>query len=291
MSTFLNEIIENKNQTASVKVVFVDIVSYSKRRSQAQASVINSFIACMKSALKQTAQAYISYSDGNDVSLTKDIVVIPTGDGAAVCFPFEGLSEVHLTFAQFLMAEVRKQAPNGECSKFDENDWCNCHPYFALTLGVSEGKCILYRDVNNSINIAGNAVNMAARVMGKADANQMMFTEEAYRQLIDLVDDPHMDEKFVCHSGVPIKHGEKINVYQYVDAESDFDPNPPEDLVILRQSQTLNRKMAEIGMPTMPDISNVDRKSFGDAMEKMIDSIGALGGVTNPTIEGKPLKK
>jgi hypothetical protein len=43
--------------------------------------------------------------------------------------------------------------------------------------------------------------------MGKAEANQIIFTEQAYRQLIDMVDNPNLDDEFREFTGINIKHG------------------------------------------------------------------------------------
>lgn len=252
-SRLLDTIINHKNQTFEAKVVFVDIVSYSKRRSQSQASVINRFMLCLDKARQETAKKFIEYSQNNKISFLDDLIVLPTGDGAVVCFPFEGLNDVHLFFAQELMAEVISLRLSEPCEKFNENGWCNCHDYFSLTVGIAEGKCVLYRDLNGNFNIAGSAVNLAARIMGKADADQILFSDDAYWQLIDLVEDPHMDEKFRRYENVRIKHGEKISIYQYIGSGSElFNKDPVEGLDMGERLERLRGKMADFGMPSFP---------------------------------------
>ncbi len=76
--------------------MFVDVQSYSKRRSQAQVSVIDAFMECLSGALKTTSRKYIEYAQANDVNFQSDIIVLPSGDGAATAFPFEGLHDIHL---------------------------------------------------------------------------------------------------------------------------------------------------------------------------------------------------
>ena len=106
------------------------------------------------------------------------------------------------------------------CEKFDEAHWCNCHENFNLRVGISEGRTVLYRDVNNNYNVAGFAINSAARVMGCVDANQIAFTAPAYTQIIDMVDEPSLDEHFREYANVRIKHDERTSIYQYFDDEA-----------------------------------------------------------------------
>ncbi len=57
-SKFLDAILEKHNRIASQKVVFVDVVAYSKRRSQTQAEVVDAFTLCLKEALKGVSRQY-----------------------------------------------------------------------------------------------------------------------------------------------------------------------------------------------------------------------------------------
>jgi hypothetical protein len=167
--------------------------------------------------LTEISQRYVSYSQANDLNLRANTIVIPTGDGAAIGFPFGGLHEIHLRFALTLLertSEARSAAP---CEKFNENGWCHCHPYFNLRIGVADGRAIVYKDVNSNYNMAGTVVNYAARVMGIVDGNQVAFTADAYRQIVDMVDDPALADRFREYPGVTIKHGERISLYQYIE--------------------------------------------------------------------------
>lgn len=69
---------------------FVDIVSYSLRKTRQQANVINAFIDAMEQALVATARENFDYLHKNRLNVRQDIVVLPLGDGALVAFPFGG---------------------------------------------------------------------------------------------------------------------------------------------------------------------------------------------------------
>jgi len=230
------------------------VVSYSKRRSQSQADVIDSYMACLESARKASAQQFIEYSEANRVNFVSDVIYLQSGDGTAVCFPFDGLHDVHLHFAKQLLKSVHEHNTGQACDKFTEQGWCNCHSGFNISIGVSEGKGILYRDVNSAYNIAGSVINMAARVMGLAGNNQIIFTEDAYHQIIDMVDDPHLDEQFLEFKNAKIKHNHKIIVYQYIERGLDYiNTDPPEDLFLAMKAEEAMSHLAKIGFPIPTD--------------------------------------
>src|SRR5207253_327703 len=74
---------------------------------------------------------------------------------------------------------------------------CNCHPNFNLTVGISEGKGIVYKDVNGGFNVAGVVINMAARAMAMAERNQIFFTEDACKAMVEMDQDPHLVDRLV----------------------------------------------------------------------------------------------
>lgn len=284
-SKILEDILGNRNRTSNLKVVFVDVSSYSKRRSLTQAEVVDSFMEVLSYALNEVSQKYVKYAQDNDLNFSNDVICLPAGDGAAIVFPFDGLHDIHLQFAKDILKKVHEHNSSSQCEKFDVNGWCNCHNNFNLTVGVSEGKGIIYRDVNNNYNVAGNVINLAARVMGVAEKNQIMLSEEAYTQLVDMVDDPHLDEKFTSFHNVRIKHGLKISVYQYTDKECGFiNCEPPGELEMAQQARDVATSMRNAGfpMPDMEQLADIDQKKMTNALKQM-------GAMFETAIDQSPL--
>jgi class 3 adenylate cyclase len=72
---------------------------------------------------------------------------------------------------------------------FSEHGWCNCHDFFDVRIGTSDGKAIIFKDINGNYNVAGNPVNVASRVMGFGDRQKVLLTDEAYKNMIDMTED------------------------------------------------------------------------------------------------------
>jgi len=284
-SSHLSEIMEKHNRIANLQVVFTDIEKYSKRRTLTQISVIDALTTCMKEALAAVSKKYIEYSQANDLNFQADIISLPTGDGAATIFSFDGLHDIHLSFALSLLESAQGLREKEPCAKFQEEGWCNCHPYFNLRIGISEGKGIVFRDLRNEFNVAGGVVNMAARVMGLADRNQIMFTEEAYNQIVDMVDDPHLVDLFTEFAEVELKHNLKIKIYQFVDKSYPFlNTNPAEDLILKKRAKAVMDKMRAAGLPLPPtDLPEPAKTMMLEQMERMADVFSQLGKTAKPT--------
>jgi hypothetical protein len=100
-----------------------------------------------------------------------------------------------------------------------------------LRIGISEGRGVVYKDINGNYNVAGRVINLAARVMGLGDKNQILFTEESYNQIVDMVDDADLSTRFVEYKKVRIKHDLEVKVYQYKGEEEEYiNANPPEKI-------------------------------------------------------------
>ncbi|MBF0378135.1 MAG: adenylate/guanylate cyclase domain-containing protein [Desulfamplus sp.] len=274
-SKHLDLIMTKHNRIANLQVIFLDIEKYSQRRTLTQIEIIDSFTHLLGAALKSTAQKYIEYSQANELNLQHDVIALPTGDGAAVIFSFDGLHDMHLYFAKELLKVTHENNTKNSCEKFNEYGWCNCHPCYNLRIGISEGRGIIFKDLNGNYNAAGSVLNLAARVMGLADRNQIIFTEEAFHQIVDMVDDPHLVDHFTRYDQVSIKHNLKINVYQYKDEKTPFiNSAQVEDLMLKQKANTAIKKLSAMGLPIPNgDLPDLDKRVMVDFLDKFCTSM------------------
>lgn len=214
--SFLTEKMKRDDSVCRMQVVFADISAYSRRKSYAQVGTILAFTECFKRAMEATAKSYSTPLATLNAHLRPNTVVLPTGDGVAVGFPFDSLLGLSMDFVDELVTAIdghNKQ--QGRCTEFYENGFCDCHTLMHLRIGMSEGATVLYEDFNKRLNIAGNPVNMAARVMGLAEPGQVFLTEDAHKTLVDHI--PGRERQFRAYSQAEIKHGIRIDVRQYTN--------------------------------------------------------------------------
>jgi class 3 adenylate cyclase len=287
-STHLARIMEKQNRITSLQIVFADIEKYSKRRTVTQTEVIDRFTQCLRAALTATAQQYIAYAQSNGVNFLTDIITIPTGDGVAVAFSFEGLHDIHFFFAKQFLKEVYDSNVATPCEKYGEHGWCNCHPNLGIRIGISDGRGIIYRDINDNYNVAGGVINLAARVMGQADKGQIMFTKEAYQQLIDMIDDPNLIDRFTEYKKVRLKHELEVDLYQYKGAgEVYIDSSPPKDLALSqRGDEAMAKIQKQFGIPNSADIK-IGAEQVINFFEALADMVGPGGEGNEKVIDIK----
>lgn len=289
MSAHLDRIMEKQNRIARVQVVFVDIEKYSRRRTVNQIAVIDSFTATLSLAIKHISQQYIEYAQNSSLNFNTDIITIPTGDGAAVIFPFEGLHDIHREFALKFLELTSDVNSENACERFNLSGWCNCHDSFNLTIGISEGNVVVFKDVNDNYNVAGSVVNQAARVMGKADRNQILFTDTAYEQLVELDEDVFLVDKFLKFD-VEVKHDEVMSVHQLRDDSVPFlNSAPPEQLELDARMDSVIKSLDSIGLP-FPQLSTVagpgGRKQAVEMMENMAAAMSMMSEITSQVEAG-----
>ena len=132
-------------------VFFLDIVEYSKKSVAGQISLKDRFNSYLSSAIR-------------DVPMT-DRIILDTGDGAAINFlgDVEDALKAALSLRESLLAEDT-----------------NVDPPLLVRMGINLGPVRLVRDINGQPNIVGDGINVAQRVMGFADAAQILVSRSYY---------------------------------------------------------------------------------------------------------------
>lgn len=142
---------ERDNKTIMCGVLFLDIVEYSKKSVSGQISLKDRFNSYLSAAIR-------------DVPIT-DRIILDTGDGAAINFlgDIEDALKTALSLRESLL-----------------NEGLNADPPLLVRMGINLGPVRLVRDINGQPNIVGDGINVAQRVMGFADAAQILVSRSYY---------------------------------------------------------------------------------------------------------------
>lgn len=182
----------SETKTTPAKYIFLDVVSFTHNRSvEAQTDIVHS--------LNQIVDASLT-EQGMD---KEKIIFLPTGDGICIALlNIEDPFDIHLQIALGIIKGIHEynQATEDEMRKFQ------------VRIGINANTDNLVTDINGKPNIAGAGINMAARVMSKADGNQILVGESVYDTL-------RYREKYMkAFTGfnAEVKHGVQMRVYQYI---------------------------------------------------------------------------
>jgi PEGA domain len=152
---------ENSGRTLVCSIVFLDIAEYSKKPVAEQLQLKQSFNGVLASALEQVP--------------LRDRIILDTGDGAAIAFlgdPEDAL---------FTAMSIR--------------DTAGALP---VRLGINLGPVRLLKDLNGQMNIIGDGINVAQRIMGFARPGQLLVSRSFYEVVSRLSRDY---EKLFFHEG------------------------------------------------------------------------------------------
>jgi class 3 adenylate cyclase len=143
--------VERSNRTWLCTVVFLDMVGYSQTPVSQQI------------AMKQQLNTFIAHAIEN-VS-PNDRLMLDTGDGAALCFlgdPEDAL------FAALSMRNALLDHPPTQMVPL------------LVRIGINLGPAKLVKDLNGQLNIIGDGINVAQRVMNFAEPNQILVSRSFY---------------------------------------------------------------------------------------------------------------
>ena len=139
------------NKTSICSIVFLDIVDYSKKSVSEQFDDKALFNELINEAIKNVAQ--------------NDRVILDTGDGAAITLmgePEEALF-VALTIRDGILAHNK-----------------TAELTLLVRIGINLGSVRVVRDINDHLNIIGDGINVAQRIMSFAGENQILVSRSYY---------------------------------------------------------------------------------------------------------------
>ncbi len=142
---------ESSSRTLVCSVLFLDIVEYSKKAVADQIQLKQAFNQVLAKSLEQVAQ--------------RDRIILDTGDGAAVTFM--GDPEDALFAAMAMRDGCGGGATHGAGA-------------VPVRLGINLGPVRLVKDLNGQMNIIGDGINVAQRVMSFARPGQLLVSRSFY---------------------------------------------------------------------------------------------------------------
>jgi serine/threonine protein kinase len=164
-------------------IMFLDLVGYSKRSVDQQVAIKTQFNELVSRAI-----------DGVDASSR---IMLDTGDGAAICFL--GDPEEALVSARLLRDLLRHKY----------------HEKLSLRVGLHLGPVRMLKDINDRVNVVGDGINVAQRIMDFSTANQIMVSR-AYFDVISRISDG-ADSLFEFLGERYDKHQRAHEIYRLLD--------------------------------------------------------------------------
>lgn len=191
------------------KYVFLDVVKFSQRSAEAQSEIVARLNEIVRTSLPVPAD-----------ELERSCIFIPTGDGMCIAFiNLELPYDIHIQTALRILKALDKYNYETE----DETR------KFQIRIGINQNTDILVTDINSRLNVAGAGINMAARIMDKADGGQVLVSGTVYDELQP--SEMYMDKFRPFHASG--KHDIRFQVFQFIgeghtglntDIPTDFAP-------------------------------------------------------------------
>lgn len=179
-------------RTVPLAIVFLDIVGYSKRPDKLQLS----FVEILQGAVRHSS---FFRSSQPRRPPWRDVVILPTGDGMAVCCYCECVFEHPLLLLDFSVSVLEFCEASG----------------FELRIGIHVGDGQLYEDINGRTNVAGTGINRAQRVMSLGEPSQILVSA-AFRELVAAkLGEEKATTLFEDHGSALAKHGLVLGIYSY----------------------------------------------------------------------------
>ncbi len=176
---------KSKRRLEIAHVLFIDIVGYSKLRTNEQSAQMEK----LREIVRGTEQFRVAEAEGK-------LLRLPTGDGGALAF--RNSPEAPVLCAE----EIAKALKN--------------HPEIRVRMGVHSGPVNEVTDLNEQANIAGAGINIAQRIMDCGDAGHILISKHAAEDLEQYDQwQPYLHDLGECEA----KHGERLHAVNFYNNE------------------------------------------------------------------------
>src|SRR4029453_10168296 len=174
----MGDVQKSKLRLEIAHVLFIDIVGYSKLRTNEQSAQMEK----LREIVRGTEQFRAADSEGK-------LLRLPTGDGGALAFRNNPEAPV-------LCAEEIAKA-------------LKTHPEIRVRMGIHSGPVNEVTDLNEQANVAGAGINIAQRIMDCGDTGHILVSKHAAEDLEQYDQwQPYLHDLGECEG----KHGERLHV-------------------------------------------------------------------------------
>src|SRR5262249_11364957 len=176
---------KKKNRLQNAHVLVIDIVGYSKLRTNEQSAQMEK----LREIVRGTEQFRIADAEGK-------LLRLPTGDGGALAF--RNNPEAPVLCAEEIARGLKS------------------HPEIRVRMGIHSGPVNEVTDLNEQANIAGAGINIDQRVMDCGEAGHILVSKHAAEDLEQYDQwQPYLHDLGECEG----KHGERLRVVNLYNDE------------------------------------------------------------------------
>jgi hypothetical protein len=147
---------------SSATILFCDIVSFSKKATDVQKSLVESLTSEILYAIRKLLIRPFKETE---------TIALPTGDGVAIAYLHSEAQSWEPSTILELCCRLHYWAYNTSSPESTVK----------LRIGIHVGSVDFVVDINNNTNICGDSINIAQRVMDAANPMQTLFSDSAYR--------------------------------------------------------------------------------------------------------------
>ena len=264
-----------ERRTTIAAVAFFDVVNYSTESNSKQIELKHQLNELLANSLESLGAG--------------ERVILDTGDGAAIGFlqhPTDALEAV-MHFRNRLMA----------------NKFYN-YPDLRVRIGIHLGPVSLVKDINGQVNMLGDGINSAQRVMSFASKSQVYVSRTYFDFVFSLSNE--YNELFRYRGSQQDKHGREFQVYELLDADEPVDefeqmPDQPEAPVNLApfKLDVFDAALLPLAQPekTSPKRAEPRTEQTGeepsetDIADRLLRDIARLGSMQSVQSEAKPFRQ
>ena len=202
------------------QVLFLDIVGFTKLRPAKQRSVLGK----LQEIVRET-------KDFCAAKTANELIALPTGDGMALVFlTTRGGSGAAISCAETIAESVSKhnETTNEDDAKIN------------VRMGIHSGNVVQVSDINDHLNVAGEGINTAQRVMDCGDIGHLLLSDVAFRLRPA---EPDRTDHCLPLGNVKVKHDQEVSLYSLRHGRIGNEETPQK---ILSEKKEEEKQLAQI---------------------------------------------